>query len=206
VARIGHVGEHLHHADQGANHAERRGAVADGAIDLAALVEMHQEIVAVALHIVADEFEIIAVGDVANALGQERLVGLDLFQADRPLLTRDFRDAGKLVDQIARRQPAQRECKFRPERNAVQDSAERKPDHGGGDRTAEHDDHRMFADEHVDIAAHEHDRRNDDSAEHEPNARHNIHGNSNTYPDYRPFWTVARPIRSRATGTLRTRD
>jgi hypothetical protein len=37
-------------------HAERRRAVADGVVDLAALVEVHQEIVTVVFHIVADEF------------------------------------------------------------------------------------------------------------------------------------------------------
>ena len=73
---------------------------------------MHQKIVAVALEIVADEFEIVAVGDVANSLGEERFVGLDLFQADRSLLARDFGDAGQFVDQIARGQPAHGEGKF----------------------------------------------------------------------------------------------
>ena len=98
-------------------------AVADGAVDLAAFVEMHQEIVAVALEIVADEFEVVAVGDVADALGQERLVGLDLFQADRSLLAGDFRDAGEFVDEVARRQPAHGEGEFCAERQAVQDGA-----------------------------------------------------------------------------------
>ena len=151
-------------------------AVADGAVDLAAFVEMHQEIVAVALEIVADELEIVAVGDVADALGEERLVGLDLFQADRPLLARDFRDAGEFVDEVARGQPAHGEGKFCAERQAVQDGHQRKPDHGGGDRSAEDDDDRMFADEHVQIAAHEHHRGHDKDAGHEPNARHDIHG------------------------------
>ena len=120
-------------------------AVADGAVDLAAFVEMHQEIVAVALEIVADEFEIVAVGDVADALGKERLVGLDLFQPDRSLLARDFGDAGEFVDQVARRQPAHGEGEFGAERQAVQDGAERKADHGGGDRSAEDDDDGVFA-------------------------------------------------------------
>jgi hypothetical protein len=31
----------------------------------------------------------------------------------------------------------------------------------------------------VQIAAHEHHHRHDNDAEHEPNARHDIHGNSN---------------------------
>ena len=114
LGRVGHVGEHLHHADQRADHAERRRAVADGAVDFPTLVKMHQKIVAVPLEIVADEFEIVAVGDVADSLGQERLVGLDLFQADRSLLARDLRDPGELVDQIMRSQPAHGEGVFRP--------------------------------------------------------------------------------------------
>jgi hypothetical protein len=75
---------------------------------------VHQEIVAVALHIVADEFEIVAVGDVADALGEERLVGLDLFQSDRPLLAGDFRDACQFVDQIARRRRLIVKANFAP--------------------------------------------------------------------------------------------
>ena len=53
--------------------------------------------------IVADEFEIVAVGDVADALGEKRLVGLDLFQADRPLLAGDFGDTGQFIDEVAGR-------------------------------------------------------------------------------------------------------
>ena len=68
LRRIGHVGEHLHHADQRADHAEGRRAVADRAIDFLALVEMDQEVVAVALEVVADEAGVVAVGDEAHAL------------------------------------------------------------------------------------------------------------------------------------------
>ena len=96
---IGHVGEHLHHADQGADHAESRRAIADRAIDFLALVEMGEKIVAVAFEIVADEIGVIAVGDEADALGEERILDLDLLQADRPLLARDLGKAGDLVDQ-----------------------------------------------------------------------------------------------------------
>ena len=60
------------------------------------LVEMHQEIVAVPFEIVADEFEIVAVGDVTNALGQERFVGLDLFQADQSPACGRFRRCGQV--------------------------------------------------------------------------------------------------------------
>jgi hypothetical protein len=51
----------------------------------------------------------------------------------------------------------------------------------------------MFADEHVNIAAHEHYHGNDDSAEHEPNARHDIHGRLQRVRNIRLSWTVAQP-------------
>ncbi len=137
---------------------------------------MHQEIVAVTLEIVTDEFEVVAVGDVADALGEERIFGLDLFQADRSLLAGDFGDAGELVDEIARRQPAHREGEFRAQRQAMQHDAEGKADHRGGDRSAENDDDRMFGNEHVNITAEEHHRRNDDDARRQSDTRHNIHG------------------------------
>src|SRR6202045_1334481 len=50
--------------------------IADRAIDLLAFVEMGEEVVAIALEIVADELGIVAVGDEANALGQERVLDL----------------------------------------------------------------------------------------------------------------------------------
>ena len=62
---------------------------------------MGEEVVAVALEIVADEIGVVAVGDEANALGEERVVDLDLLEADRPLLARDLGEAGDLVDQFA---------------------------------------------------------------------------------------------------------
>ena len=46
--------------------------------------------------------------------------------------------------------------------------------------SAEDDDHRVFADEHVQIAAHEHHNGYDDQAKYEPNARGDIHGYSDT--------------------------
>ena len=76
---------------------------ADGPIDLAALVEMHEEVVAVALEIVADEFEIVAVSDVADSLGEKRFVGFDFFQTDRTLLACDFGNARQFVHEIAGR-------------------------------------------------------------------------------------------------------
>jgi hypothetical protein len=62
---------------------------------------MGEEVVAVALEIVADELGIIAVGDKANAFGEERILDLDLPQADRPLLARDLGETGDLIDQLA---------------------------------------------------------------------------------------------------------
>ena len=64
---------------------------------------MGEEVVAVALEIVADEVGVVAVGDEADALGEERIVDLDLFQPDRALLARDLGEAGDLVDQFALR-------------------------------------------------------------------------------------------------------
>ena len=62
---------------------------------------MGEEVVAVALEIVADEIAVIAVGHEADALGEEGVVDLDLLQADRPLLAGDLGEPGDLVDQFA---------------------------------------------------------------------------------------------------------
>ena len=44
---------------------------------------------------------VVAVGDVAHALGEERVVDLDSLEAGRPLLACGLGDAGELVDEIA---------------------------------------------------------------------------------------------------------
>ena len=173
--RVRHVREHLHHAEQRADHAERRRAVADGAIDLRPLVQVHQKIVAIALHVVADEFEIVTVGDVADSLGEKRLVGLDLLQADRPLLAGDFRDAGQFVDQIARRKTAHGEGEFCTQRHAVQDRAERKSYQCRRRRAAEDDDDGMDVVEHPEVTAHQDQRRQDDGAGDQAKERSDIH-------------------------------
>ena len=49
------------------------------------------------------KFGVVAVGDEAHALGQERIVDLDFFETDRALLARDLGETRDLVDQIARR-------------------------------------------------------------------------------------------------------
>jgi len=93
--------------------------IADRAIDLLAFVEMGEEVVAIALEIVADELGIVAVGDEANALGQERVLDLDLLQADRPLFARDLGKARNLVDQLALGHAPHGEGEFGAEREAV---------------------------------------------------------------------------------------
>ena len=112
------LAKHLHHADERADHTECRCTVSDGAIDLLALVEMGQEIV-------ADKVCIVAVGDEADALGQEGIIGLDFLQPDRTLLAGDFRQPRKFVDHLALAGPAQRKGKLRAERQAMKDRRNR---------------------------------------------------------------------------------
>ena len=121
LRRIGHIGEHLHHADQGADHAEGRRAIAEGAVDLLALVEMNQKIVAVAFEIVADKVDVVAVGDVAHPLGQKRILDVLFFEADRPLLARHLSEPRDLVDQVARSPTAHVEDELHAQRQAVHD-------------------------------------------------------------------------------------
>ena len=162
LGRIGHVGEHLHHADQRPDHAEGRRAVADGAIDLLPLVQMGEEVVAIALEIVADEIGIVAVGDEADALGEERIVGRDLFKPDRSGFARDLGKAGDLVDEVARRGGAHRERKFRAERKPVHHRGKRKADERRRERAAENDDHGVDIVEHPQVAAHQNERDDHD--------------------------------------------
>ena len=166
LGRIGHVGEHLHHSDQGADHAECRRAIADGAIDFLPFVEMGQEVVAVALEVVADEVVVVAVGDEADALGQERILDLDLFEPERPLLARDLGEPRDLVDQIALGDAPQGESELRPERQAMKDRRERKPDQRGGKRAAENHDRRVNVGKHPQIAAHHDERDQHDASRH----------------------------------------
>ena len=51
-------------------------------------------VVAVALQVLADEVRVVAVGDEAYALGEERIFRRDLFQADRPGLACDLGETG----------------------------------------------------------------------------------------------------------------
>ena len=57
-----------------------------------------------------------------------------------------------------------REGEFGAERQAMEDRGEREADQRGGEGTAENDDERMLADEHVQVAAHQdHDGDNADA-------------------------------------------
>jgi len=140
---------------QRADHAESGRTVADRAVNLLALVEMGEEIVAVAFQVVADEVGVIAVGDEADALAEKRVLGLDLFQADRACLARNIGNAGNLIDQVALRDPAQREDKLHPHRDAVKHRAQGKADQGRGKRAPENDNEGMGVHEHTQITAHQ---------------------------------------------------
>jgi hypothetical protein len=61
----------------GPDHAERRRAVAHGAVDLLPLVEVMQEGFAIARQRLTDEIGVVAVGDITDALGEERVLDLD---------------------------------------------------------------------------------------------------------------------------------
>ena len=115
---------------------------------------MGEEVVAVALEIVADEIRVVAVGDEADALGQERVFALDFFKTQGTLLARDFGDPRQFVDQLALGHAPHRKGEFGAERQPMHDGGERKTDKRGGEGPAENDDERMFADEHVQVAAH----------------------------------------------------
>ena len=56
---------------------------------------MGEEIVAVAFEVVANEVGVVAVGDEAHALGQERILDLLLFEPDRALLAGDLGEAAR---------------------------------------------------------------------------------------------------------------
>jgi len=100
----------------------------------------------------------------------------------------------RVVDELARRKPAHREGKFCSQRQTMEHRAERKTDHGGGDRTAKDDDDRVFGDKQVQVAAQEHHCHDDDDTGDKPGAGHNIHGRLQTRTrTHRPFWTVTQP-------------
>ena len=68
-----------------------------------------------------------------------------------------------------------RKGKFGAERQAVHERGERKADQGGGEGAAENDDEGMFADEHVQVAAHQDHEADDADARHQAKTCRNIH-------------------------------
>ena len=136
---------------------------------------MGEEVVAVALQIVADEIGVIAVGDEAHALGEEGIFRRDLFQPDRSGLARDLGKPGEFVDQLARADAAQREREAHAERQTMQHGGERKADQGRGERAAENDDDGVDVVEHPQVAAHQDERDDDDDAGDQPQGCGDIH-------------------------------
>src|SRR5215469_10989783 len=137
---------------------------------------MGQEVVAVALEIVADEGGVVTVGDEADALGQERILDLDLLETDRSLLAGDLGELRDLVDEIALGHAPHREGELGAERQAVEDRNERKADESGRKGAAEDHDHRVIGDEHPEIAAQEDKRGNHHDSAKETEARRDVHG------------------------------
>src|SRR5215203_2127039 len=157
--------EHLDHADERADHAPGRGAVAHRAIDLLPLLEMMEEDVAVALHRVLDELLVVAVRDIADALGEERVVDLHALERHRAVLAHHLGDLGQLLDELARMRAAHRERELESERQLVRDARERKADHRRGQHAAADHDQRVDVVEHPEVAAEEdqgQDDRDDD--------------------------------------------
>ena len=116
---------------------------------------MSQKVVAIALEIVTDEIGVVTVGDEANALGQERIIDLDLFQANRTGLAGDFGNAGDFIDQFTLRHPPHREGEFEAKRRPMYDRCEREADQGCSGGAAKNQDGGMFGHEHVQVAAHQ---------------------------------------------------
>ena len=102
LRRVGHVGEHGHHADDGADHAPGRRAIPEGPVDLGALLQVLQEDVAVALHGVLDEVAVVAVGHVAEPLRQEGVLDLHVLEGHRAALADHLGDLRDLRDEVAR--------------------------------------------------------------------------------------------------------
>jgi hypothetical protein len=119
--------------------------------------------------------DIIAVGNVADALGQEGVLDFHLFEPDRPLLARNLGKLRDFVDQLALGRPAHREGKARPERQPVKHRGEWEADQRSRKRAAEDDDERVRIREHPQVAPHENEGDQHDPAGKEPKAGCNVH-------------------------------
>ena len=117
---------------------------------------MGQEVVAVALEIVANEIRVVAVGDEADALGQKWILDIDLFQADRTGLAGNLGNGGDFVDQfVAGSCAASRTHTSCRAACRGKSHASGKADERGSECTAENDDEGMRIDEHAEVAAHQ---------------------------------------------------
>jgi len=67
------------------------------------------------------------------------------------------------------------EGEFGAERQAVEDRGQREADQGGGERAAENDDDGMVAHEHAQVAAHQHQGRDDGRPGDQAEACGNVH-------------------------------
>ena len=159
LRRIGHVGEHLHHADQRADHAEGRRAVADGAIDLLAFVEMGQKVVAVALEVVANE---------SWRRSRRRRSACPWRGTDPrspPFRARSGPACGRSRQGRAISSTSSRwvhaphgEGELHAHRQAVEDRGQREADQGRGGGAAENHDEGVQVEEHPQVAAHQDER------------------------------------------------
>ena len=120
------------------------------------------EIVSVAFEIVPNKIAVVAVGDEPDAFRKKGIFYFYLFEPDRPLLSRNFRQPGQLVDEIALTHSTKRKGEFGPERQAIEDRRKRKAYQCGCEGAAKDDDGRMDVEEHPQIAAHQNERGKDD--------------------------------------------
>ena len=82
----------------------------------------------------------------------------------RALLARDLGELGDLVDQLALGDAAHREGEAGAKRQAVKDRGQRKPNQRRCEGDAENDDRGVGVREHPQIAAHENERAEHNSA------------------------------------------
>jgi len=136
---------------------------------------MVEEDVAVALHRVLDELLVVAVRDIADALGEERVVDLHALERHRAVLAHHLGDLGQLLDELARMGAAHRERELEPERQPVRDTRERKADHRRGKHAAADHDQRVDVVEHPEVAAEEDQGQDDRDADKKADPGGEIH-------------------------------
>jgi hypothetical protein len=123
---------------------------------------MGQKVVAITFQIVADKAGIIAVGDKANSLREERILNVDLFEPDRPLLARNVGKSGQFIDEVTLGHAPHGEGEFGAQRQTMKNRGEREADQGGSKRSTEDHDERMAVEEHAQVATHQDEREEHD--------------------------------------------